>query len=143
MKMLMMFRTDLAHERCDSEFLQTVLPRTEKYLESCPELLPAVQHQAEQAQYRAAMDMMLVTFLPDFAPHMAAFYAGEGMRLSELVSAKTLKAIDQHLLNCATVLNVAYRQFQMAEWEAGRPGELSAYKAALLTVTATSTRSLT
>jgi len=127
---------DLRQGLNHSEFLQTVLPRTEEYLGACPELLPAIEKQAHEGQYRAVMDLVLVTFLPDFQAHMAAFYAGKGKRLAAQVSAKTLKVIDQHLLNCLTVLNVAYRRFQKAEWEAGRPGDLRAYKAALATVTA-------
>ena len=118
-----------------SEYLDTVLPKTEAFLRDHAHLLRLLRNRIGGETYHSVMDAVLCAFLPDQVEPCRAFYVGEGTPLVERISRKALAAIDAHLLNSVRLLSSIYREIVRTEvWAEGKSHDAEALEAALLAV---------
>ena len=123
----------LAHRLfLESDYLETCLPKTEAFLKEHGHLVRLLRDRIGEDVFRSVMDAVICCFLPNQVEACRAFYAGKGKRLVELVSAKTLTAMDAHLLNSVRMLSGIYREIVRNElWAKGKGHDAKALDAAL------------
>ena len=116
----------------DSDYLETILPKTEGFLRNRTHLLRLLRQRIGDDVYRSVMDAVLCSFLPDQKEACLAFYKGDGKRLVELVGPKARRAIDAHLRNSLRLLSKIYGEIVRDElWAKGEGHDAKALGLAL------------
>lgn len=118
-----------------SDYIESCLPKSESFLRNNQKILRLLRKRIGEDKYKSVMDAVLCSFFPDRKKACFEYYEGKGKLLIELLSKKTIAAMDAHILNSLTVLKGVYQDILEKElWDKKKEHTVAAFDEALIAI---------